>query len=128
MIDTIRWIHVTCAILTGISFFVRGIWMWQGSPLLQARLTRILPHAIDTLLLASALVMVWQWSLHPLAMPWLLAKIIALLLYIGCGLMAFRFGPSPRIKRVFWLLALVVLAFIYVTARTKTVFLLPLAV
>lgn len=130
--EVVRAIHIICAILTGISFFVRGLWMIQGSPSsqarLQARLTRILPHLVDSILLGSALLMVWQWSLHPLQLPWLLAKILALFVYIGCGLMAFRFANNRRVKILFWGLALLVLVFIYTTAISKAVFFLPLAV
>lgn len=126
--EVVRAIHILCAILTGISFFLRGLWMIQGSPLSNALLTRILPHVIDSILLVTALIMVWQWSLDPLQLPWLLAKIVALLVYIGLGLMAFRFARNRQLKILFWGLALLVLAFIYTAAMSKTVFFLPLAV
>ena len=48
-------IHLTCAVLSISGFLLRGFWMIKNSPLLQHRLTKILPHIVDTLLLASAI-------------------------------------------------------------------------
>lgn len=40
--------HAGFAYLTLLSFTIRGIWMLTDSRLLTARLTRIVPHVIDT--------------------------------------------------------------------------------
>ena len=56
----LKHLHVTCVVLSGLGFGLRGWWMITGSPLLQARLARVVPHVVDTLLLGSALVMAWN--------------------------------------------------------------------
>ena len=62
----LKHLHVTFAVLSGAFFLLRGIWMLSGSTLLQRRWVRIAPHVIDTLLLASAVVLrVWS-SQYPL--------------------------------------------------------------
>ena len=51
----LKQVHVACAVLSYAGFVVRGGWMIRNSPLLERRWVRILPHANDTLLLASAI-------------------------------------------------------------------------
>ena len=55
--DTLKLVHVSAVYLSGTGFVLRGIWMLMDSPLLKARLTRILPHIIDTVLLGSAILL-----------------------------------------------------------------------
>lgn len=120
MYQYIKWLHMACAALTALSFTLRGIWMINESPVFFQRWTKILPHVIDTLLLLSALLLLWLAGWNPAANSWLMAKIIALLLYIGLGMLAFRFVKRKRWRIVCWLLALLVLMQIYVLARSKT--------
>ncbi len=96
----IKTIHIACAYATGLGFILRGVLALRQDALLQHRLTKILPHCIDTVLLLSAVAMLVTWSLSPLQSPWLLAKILALLAYIGCGFAMLRFG-STTLRR--WL-------------------------
>jgi uncharacterized membrane protein SirB2 len=84
---TVKAIHVFCAYTTGLGFLLRGALVLLKSPIVQHRLTKTLPHIIDSGLLVSGLVMVISWSLSPLSQHWLLAKILALFLYIGFGLL-----------------------------------------
>ena len=120
MYQYIKWLHMACAALTALSFILRGIWMINESPVFLQRWTKILPHVIDTLLLLSALLLLWLAGWNPAVNSWLLAKIIALLLYIGLGMLAFRFVKRKPWRIVCWLLALLVLMQIYVLARGKT--------
>jgi len=119
--DYLKTIHVTCALLTAVSFTVRGIWMMQDSPRLKQRYARILPHLIDTLLLLSALLLLWQRDIKPEVHPWLLAKLIVLLVYIALGMAAFRFGQSRCQKITGWFMALAALGCIFGFALTKRV-------
>ena len=56
---TIRAVHLGCAALSIGGFILRFGLMLTGSPLRSSRVARVLPHVVDTLLLTSALVMVW---------------------------------------------------------------------
>ena len=91
-----------CAFLSIAGFTLRGYWMLTDSPLLRRRLSKVLPHMIDTLLLASAVGMLLIWQLSPLQSDWLMAKIIALLVYVGLGMVALRFGKSRMAKVNAW--------------------------
>ncbi len=112
-------IHISCACLSITGFSIRGYWMLSGSPLFQHKLTKILPHMVDSLLLISAIAMLVSWKLNPLDHPWVMAKIAALLVYIGLGMFAFRFGKSKNQKVMAWLAALLTVIYIVQTAITK---------
>lgn len=111
--------HVTCVALSWLGFFVRGIWMMRGSPLLNARATRILPHVVDTILLASAIALAVLLRLNPLEQPWLAAKITGLIVYIVLGLFALRRGRTRAARIGFWIAAQGVFFYIVAVALTK---------
>jgi len=119
--ETIKIIHVTCVWLSFSGFFIRGIWMLSGSPLLQQRWVKTAPHVIDTLLLISAIILAVQMRVSPLEQPWLMAKIVALLVYIGVGMVALRFGRSKRIRVSAWLFGLATILYIMSVATSKSV-------
>lgn len=116
----LKHLHVTCVFISGLGFCLRGWWMLSGSPLLQARLTRVVPHVVDTLLLGSALIMAWLSGQYPFAQNWLTAKIIGLVAYVLCGTMALKRGKTPRQRLVFLVLALVAFAYIVSVALTRS--------
>ena len=66
--DWLKLVHVSCAGLSISGFALRGYWMLTNNPLRQRRLTRVLPHIIDTLLLGSAVGMLVIWQVSPLQM------------------------------------------------------------
>ena len=116
----IKYLHVTCAVLSFLGFFIRGLWMIQGNPLLQSRLTKTLPHIIDTALLASAVTLAYQWQFSPLDHSWLAAKIIALIVYIVLGSVSLKRGKTKSIRITAWLAALLCIAYIVAVAFTKS--------
>ncbi len=115
----LRHLHVTCVVLSGLGFALRGWWMLNDSPLLRARLTRVVPHVVDTLLLGSALLMAWQSSQYPFAQGWLTAKFFGLLAYILCGTMALKRARTRGRRVVFLVLALLAYAYIVGVALTR---------
>ena len=106
LFEVLKALHVGCALLSVGGFTLRGYWMMSDNPRLRLRLTRVLPHIVDTLLLASAVGMLVIWQLNPFALSWLGAKIIALLCYIGLGMVAFRFGKTRRARLTAFAMAL----------------------
>jgi uncharacterized membrane protein SirB2 len=123
--EFVKIIHVSCVILSFAGFFIRGIWMLRDSALLKFRWVRITPQVVDTLLLLSAITLAVQLRLSPLEQPWLMAKIIALLIYIGVGLVALRPGDSKsrskRVRLCAWLTGLVIFSYIFSVAMSKSV-------
>ena len=116
---TIKIIHIISVVLSYILFNLRGIWMIQGSSLLKLRWVKILPHVIDTILLASAITLVFIIQQYPGFNIWVSAKIGGLLLYIFLGMVALRFGKTQKIKTISWILAQIVFFYIVLVALTK---------
>jgi len=111
--------HVTCVVLSYLGFFVRGIWMMRASPLLERRWVRIVPHVVDTLLLASAIALAVLLRQNPLVQSWLAAKIIALVAYIVLGVFALRRGRTRAARIGLWVAAQAVFFYIVAVALTR---------
>lgn len=117
----VKHVHMTCAALSGSFFTLRGIWMLLDSPLLQRRWVKIAPHIIDTVLLASALIMVVWSGQYPFVQPWLTAKLFALLLYIVLGTIALKRGKTKTVRAVAYVGALATFGYIVTVALTRHV-------
>jgi uncharacterized membrane protein SirB2 len=88
------------------------------NPILQQRWVRIIPHVVDTALLISAITLAIQLSISPLSAPWLMAKIIALLLYIILGTIALKRGKTRNIRLGAWITAQLVFVYMVTVALT----------
>jgi uncharacterized membrane protein SirB2 len=110
---------VGCAALSIAGFLARGVLMLKDSPLLGQRLVRVVPHIVDTLLLASALWLIWFLGASPLEQPWLAAKIAALFAYIGFGMVALRRGRSKGVRAAAFAAALVAALYIVAVAFSR---------
>ena len=116
----IKYVHVSCAALSYAGFVARGILMIRAAPLLQARWVRIAPHVVDTLLLASAIALAVMSQQYPFVQSWLTVKVLALLLYIGLGMIALKRGATRRGRIVAWLAAQLVFLYIVAVAVTRS--------
>ncbi|HKJ94444.1 MAG TPA: SirB2 family protein [Gammaproteobacteria bacterium] len=118
----VKSIHVTAVVATFLSFTVRGVWMFAGSPMLERRWVRIVPHLVDTVLLASGAYMAWTFYRYPLVdYAWLNAKLIGLVVYIVLGTIALKRGRTRRVRLGAFIAALCVFAYIVHTAVTKAI-------
>lgn len=120
MYFTVKTVHICAAILTISGFTLRGFWMLTGSSLLNHRLVRILPHAVDSVFLLSGIALVWILQLPVLSQPWLLAKLLAVVVYILLGMVALRRGRTERSRLVAFALALATFAYITGVALSKS--------
>lgn len=116
----LKTIHIGSVILSFSLFFMRGIWLIQYPDKLRQRWVKILPHVNDTILLASAIALAMAIQQNPLEHAWLTAKVAGLLLYIGLGMVAIRFGKTRKTKITAWIAALCVFAYIVLVALTKS--------
>ncbi len=116
--------HVTCVALSYAGFVLRGIWMIRDSRMLERRWVRVLPHVVDTVLLASAIALAVMLKQYPLAEPWLTAKVAGLALYIVLGMVALRYGATRRIRTLAWIVAQAVFIYILAVALTRNVLIL----
>jgi len=121
MLDSVKYVHMLSAASTSALFILRGLWMFNESPRLRRRWTRIAPPVIDTVLLLTGIYMAVQIGQYPFIDAWLTVKLFAVLAYIIFGITAFRVR-SRRLKAIFWCLALVTFAYIILIARSKDPF------
>ena len=73
----LKYMHVACVVLSGTGFVLRGVWMMQGSPMLARRWVRVVPHVVDTALLASAIALAVMIGQYPLVHGWLIVSVSA---------------------------------------------------
>jgi uncharacterized membrane protein SirB2 len=119
----LKYLHVAAAAASISLFLVRGFWMMTDSPRLQSRFARLVPHVVDTLLLASAIGLVLTIGQYPFAAPWLTAKVLAVLVYIVLGSIALKRGRTRRIRVAAFIAAVAVFGWIVQTARLHHVWL-----
>ena len=112
----LKGLHVTCAIASYTLFFLRGIWSFNDSPIMRLRWVKIVPHVVDTLLLVCAIALTFVIHQYPFMDSWLTAKVIGVLLYIGLGFVALKYGKTRNIRILAWLLAQAVFAYIVLVA------------
>lgn len=117
--QSIKLIHLASVVLSISGFILRGYWMMIESPLLQAKPVKILPHIIDTCLLASALVMVYMSAQYPFVQSWLTIKVFALIAYIILGTIALKRGKTRQVRIIAWVLSVLVFAYIVVVALSR---------
>ncbi|MGH8801667.1 MAG: SirB2 family protein [Casimicrobiaceae bacterium] len=115
----IKLIHETAAAISISGFVARGAGRLCSARWIALRSVKTLPHVVDTVLLASAIVLAWQLRLSPLTTPWIAAKIIGLVLYIMIGMIALRFGRTRNERVLAFAAAVMVFAYIVSVALTK---------
>lgn len=115
-------VHVGAVTLSLTLFLVRGAWMLAGSQWLQQRWVKVLPHLVDTVLLASAVWLAFRIGQAPLRDGWLTAKVAGLLVYIVLGSIALKRGRTPAVRRLAFVAALASFAYIVSVALTKRPF------
>ena len=118
--EWLKLVHVSCVILSFSGFFVRGLWVLLDSHMLQKQWVKILPHIVDSMLLASAVLMLMALHLSVFEHNWLIAKILALLIYIALGMLALNPGRSKVVRGMSWVAGLMVFLYIVSVALTKS--------
>jgi len=116
---TLKLIHQGAVTLSLLGFFTRGAASLVNARWVQSRAAKTLPHLVDTILLASALTMAWMLRLTPGNAPWLGAKVVGLLVYIGLGVVALRPGNSKAVRATAWIGALLTAGWIVSVAISK---------
>jgi uncharacterized membrane protein SirB2 len=117
--------HVALVVTSGSLFVYRyaRLRMHPDQPLPKA--LKVLPHINDTVLLVCAIGMLSLIGLNPFTIPWLLAKIVALVLYIVLGIICMRSLPGSRRQSISFVAAISVFAYIVLVGLSKQA--IPLA-
>ncbi|MBL8393711.1 MAG: SirB2 family protein [Candidatus Accumulibacter sp.] len=115
----LKHLHIGCVVLSGTGFLLRGLLMLADSRWLQQPIVRILPHVVDTVLLGSAIAMAVISAQYPFSTDWLTAKLLGLLIYIGCGSMALKRARSKPQRAAYLVAALLAFAWIVSVALNR---------
>lgn len=106
--------HMLLAIISVI-FFCWRFYLCKSTPeKLANKLYKISPHIIDTLLLASGLTLAIMAGFKVSEQPWLAVKLVALVIYIGAGIVAIKKRSTPMLG-----ICLLAILTIFYCARTK---------
>ena len=117
---TLKLFHIIFAAVSFLGFAARGYWMIVESSLLDNRATRIAPHLIDTLFLATGIGMLLAIPLNPFTQPWLVAKFGGLVLYVLFGTLAIKRGSSQVVRVAAFIAALATFAYIVGVGLTRS--------
>ena len=113
--------HVACVVISGSMFVYRYAKLRLHPDQSLPKALKILPHVNDTVLLVCAIGMLILIGLNPFTTPWLLAKIVALLVYIALGAICMRSLPGSRSQTVSFVAAISVFAYILLVGLSKQV-------
>jgi uncharacterized membrane protein SirB2 len=119
MMPWLKYLHVSCALLSITGYTVRGIWMMRESPWLQKKWVRVAPHIVDTLLLVAGILLALQIQQYPFVQGWLTAKLLALIAYIVVGAVGLKYGKTKKIRIAAWVAAIAIFGYIVLVAMTR---------
>jgi uncharacterized membrane protein SirB2 len=114
--------HQLLALISVCGFMLRWYWRVAGSPMAQLRLTKTLPHIVDTLFLITGVALTWKLSLFSALPGWLAAKLTGLVVYILLGAVAMRCTSRLALSTGVFLTALTCFGWIISVAITKSPF------
>ena len=112
-------LHMTAVGLSILLFVFRFIWSQFDASVLSKKWVKILPHIVDTVLLASAIWLCVILSQYPFVNAWLTFKVVGVVLYIVFGLFALKKAKTTMGKWSFFVAAIAVLMATAMVAVTK---------
>ena len=116
----VKQIHMSLALISITGFMLRWFWRMIQSPLAMTRAARVVPHVVDTLFLATAVMLgATAWG-NGLSAVWFGAKITGLVLYILLGMAAMHSAPSVRRSVPAFMAAVLVFTWVVTVAVTKS--------
>ena len=115
----LKHIHMLCATISIVGFIVRGGMRIAGSAALQKKWIRIVPHIVDTLLLLSAIGLMFTIGQYPFVNGWLTAKLLGLIVYIFLGVVTMRIARTQPVRVGAYILAIATFFYVASVAVTK---------
>ena len=112
----LRALHVAAVGVSVTLLLVRALIGLRSGPAAVPLPLRILPHAVDTALLASAVCLAIVMHQYPFVDGWLTAKFLALCAYVVVGTVAVKRGRTPAVRAGALVGALLIFAYIVGTA------------
>lgn len=123
-------LHATLAVLSLVFLLYRIFAGWANAQNLDKKWLKIVPHAVDGLLVLSIIALLVSSGLHPFSTPWHTEKLLGFVSYIlfsVLAVLAIKGRFSEKLKAPFAVLALVSWFWLVRVAFMKTPILLALA-
>ncbi len=117
----VKQIHITTAVLSLLGFIVRVWWSFTDNDWLQQKIVKVAPHINDTLLLGAAIYLSAVGRMYPFIVPWLGAKVVLLIGYIGAGAMALKRGKTNQARILAFFVAVACISGIFYLAIFKPI-------
>jgi len=118
----LKHLHMTTAYITVVLFALRLLMDAVGKPGWRQTPLRWIPHANDTVLLLTAIGLLFVTPWMPFVHGWLTAKIFLLVGYIVAGLFALKPTLGSPVRVAAAVLAFVQIGVIFHLAMTKPMF------
>ena len=83
------------------------------------KVTNIVVHGVDTLLLLCGISLAVMISINPLVTPWLMVKLIALVGFVIIAAIGVRRGLTRNVRLLSFILAIIIFMYIVSVAITK---------
>lgn len=116
---SLKQLHALLALISISGFLLRATGRWLDWGWMARRAVRIVPHVIDTALLATG---IWLWIMVGWgAADWLLFKMVMLLVYILSGVAVLRPATPRRFRLAATLLALISISCLVYAAFQKQI-------
>lgn len=119
--ETLKLAHISGVVISGSLFIYRYARLSLHPDQALPKALKVLPHINDTVLLSCAIGMLVLIGLNPFTTPWLLAKIVALVVYIVLGTICMRSLPGSRRQSISFVAAISVFAYILLVGFNKQV-------
>lgn len=116
----LKYVHIVCVAASFALFFVRGLWIIRSYPRSEEAWARILPHAVDTLLLISAVWLLFSSPQKGWPGEWLTVKLVLIAVYVALAQYVFRVARGPVTRMLLWVTALLVFLFATTVAVLQT--------
>ena len=94
----VKHLHISLVLVSICLFCIRFHWSYTGAQYLNKKWVKVLPHCIDTTLLLCGIYLMVAAELWPNEQPWLLTKLLALIIYIILGSFAIKYSKTQRMK------------------------------
>lgn len=118
----LRLLHIGCVAASGSLFALRGLLALGGLPAANHIALRALSWAIDSVLLAAALLLVAVVHQYPFVDAWLTAKVLLLMAYMVLGSLSLRRARGRATRLLAYVAALAVFLCIVAVAHWRDPF------
>lgn len=112
----VKYLHLVTVAASFALFFIRGIWVLRAYPRPEEQWVRVLPHAIDTLVLVSGAALIalaWgsQWPGE-----WLTWKLVFVVLYALLAVIVLGLARRRWQKALAWVAGMLMFLFVATVA------------